>query len=74
MENLWQDALDKVKDLTSFPEVFLEPSSCESHFNNSKVITKVLYDAEKLIESESVSNANSINGKYLLCFFKGSIL
>lgn len=77
MESLWLDALNQVKDLTSNPEVFLDPSSCESHFNNSKVITKVLYDAAKLIESESTSNSNSKKGKrfkkyarHLLDYFK----
>ena len=60
METLWLEALNQVKDLTSSPEVFLDPSNCESHFNNSKVITKVLYDAAKLIEND---NSNIIKGK-----------
>ena len=59
MDNLWIEALNQVKDLASNPEIFLEPNKCETHFNNSKSITKVLYDATKLIENES----NSDNGK-----------
>ena len=65
METLWLEALNQVKDLTSNPEVFLDPSNCESHFINSKVITKVLYDATKLIENESTPNNNSIKGEQI---------
>ena len=61
METLWQEALDQVKDLTLKPEVFLYPSACDSQFNKSKVITKVLYDATKVIENES--RPDNIKGK-----------
>ena len=52
MEKLLIEALDQVTDLTSQPQVFLDPLNCDSHFNKSKAITKVLYDATKLVEGE----------------------
>ena len=64
METLWLEALDQVKDLTAKPEVFLEPSNCESHFNKAKSITKVLYDAAKLIECDARPKDDVRKGKY----------
>lgn len=46
------EALDQVTDLTSQPHMFLDPLNCDSHFNKAKGITKVLYDATKLVEGE----------------------
>ena len=54
MERVWLEAVDHVKDLTSKPESFLEPSSCELHFKNAKIITKVLYDAAKMVEAAPI--------------------
>ena len=64
MDNLWIEALNEVKDLASNPEVFLEPKKCETHFNNSKSITKVLYDATKLIENEAKTDNDKTIGKW----------
>ena len=64
MDTLWLEALDHVKDLTSKPEAFLDPSNCESHFNKAKSITKVLYDASKLLEHDSMlGNADTHRGE-----------
>ena len=62
MDKLWLEALSQVKDLTSNPEAFLEPKKCEAHFRKSKSITKVLYDAAKLIENE-YNTGNGNKGK-----------
>ena len=65
MDKLWIEALYQVKDLTSNPEVFLEPKKCETHFSKSKSITKVLYDATKLIENECNTGKGNNAGKYI---------
>ena len=64
MERVWLEAADHVKDLTSKPEAFLEPSNCESHFNNAKIITKVLYDAAKMMELTPVFANDRNKGKF----------
>ena len=69
MDKLWIEALYQVKDLTSNPEVFLEPKKCETHFSKSKSITKVLYDATKLIENECNTGKGNNTGKYLTWHF-----
>ena len=74
METLWQEALDQVKDLTLQPEDFLYPSACDSQFNKSKVITKVLYDATKVIENESRPDNENIKGKLSSSYFTNSRL
>ena len=64
MERVWLEAADHVKDLTSKPEAFLEPSNCESHFNNAKIITKVLYDAAKTMELTPLFENDKNKGKF----------
>ncbi len=54
MENLWLDVADRVKDLSSKPEKFLEPS--DTIFNKTKILAKVLYDAAKLLEDGKYKN------------------
>ena len=56
---IWQEAVDHVKDLTSNPENFLDPSNCEADFIKAKLTTKLLYDAAKLIERESLFGKNN---------------
>ena len=48
MEDLWQDVAERVTDLNSKPEKFLEPS--DSIFQKTKILAKVLYDAAKILE------------------------
>ena len=55
----WLEAVDHVKDLTSKPEDFLDPSNCEAHFIKAKITTKLLYDATKLIERGSLFGKNN---------------
>ena len=50
METLWHEVATQVKDLVAKPENFLEPSNIESRFQEAKVITKVIYDATKMVE------------------------
>ena len=57
------EALDQVTDLTSQPHVFLDPLNCDSHFNKAKAITKVLYDATKLVEGECRLKSDHEKGK-----------
>ena len=57
------EALDQVTDLTSQPQVFLDPLNCDSHFNKAKAITKVLYDATKLVEGECRLKSDHEKGK-----------
>ena len=54
MDNLWADVADQVKELSSKPEKFLEPS--EAIFEKTKVLAKVLYDASKLYENGKFRN------------------
>ena len=54
MENIWLDVADRVKDLSSKPEKFLEPS--DTIFNKTKILAKVLYDAAKLLEDGKYRN------------------
>lgn len=63
MEKLLMEALDQVTDLTSQPQVFLDPLNCDSHFNKAKAITKVLYDATKLVEGECRLKSDHEKGK-----------
>ena len=54
MDNLWADIADRVKELSSKPEKFLEPS--ETIFEKTKVLAKVLYDTSKLYEDGKFCN------------------
>ena len=54
MEDLWSDVADRVKDLSSKPEKFLEPS--DAIFEKTKILAKVLYDAAKLLEDGKFKN------------------
>ena len=62
------EALDQVTDLTSQPQVFLDPLNCDSHFNKAKAITKVLYDATKLVEGECRLKSDHKTGKSYIIF------
>jgi hypothetical protein len=54
MEELWTDVADRVKELSSKPEKFLEPS--DAIFEKTKILAKVLYDAAKLLEDGKFKN------------------
>ena len=62
------EALDQVTDLTSQPHMFLDPLNCDSHFNKAKAITKVLYDATKLVEGECRLKSDHKTGKSYIIF------
>ena len=70
MEKLLMEALDQVTDLTSQPYVFLDPLNCDSHFNKAKAITKVIYDATKLVEGECRLKSDHKKGKPYMNFDK----
>ena len=63
------EALDQVTDLTSQPHMFLDPLNCDSHFNKAKAITKVLYDATKLVEGECRLKSDHKTGKSYIIFY-----
>ena len=70
MEKLLMEALDQVTDLTSQPHMFLDPLNCDSHFNKAKAITKVLYDATKLVEGECRPKSDHKTGKSYIIFYR----
>ena len=52
MDSLWTETADHLRELASKPEKFLEPKKCQPHLEKAKVLTKVYYDASKLLETE----------------------
>ena len=52
MEDLWEETCNHFRDLAAKPEKFLDPKSCEGHFEKAKVVAKVFYDAAKLAEDK----------------------
>jgi len=63
MDGVWSETADHLRDLASKPEKFLEPSKCQALFEKSKVLTKVFYDAAKLLEEQEPAAIVSKNRK-----------